>query len=180
MFNAKARAFKITHDYNWKRVSSCFGMQLNFKLIKNWNIFKMELKLDKLNWKSTRKTMNGEKSTSRKGPINILRGCAFAPTSSGFTTFEYFGWLPIKKSKKKIKPVAWNQSGHYRCSHFISFCPLWDTTPQIVLIILFDLTTKFVVLKNEAWKITVRCLLDTYPQKDAKKTFNHCCKHTSL
>ncbi len=83
----------------------------------------MEL-LDKLNWRYAAKAMNGNVVPEEKIQ-RILEAARLAPTSSGLQPFEIMV-ITNQDIKKKIKPVAWNQSVITDCSHLLVFAA-WDT-----------------------------------------------------
>ncbi|WP_339704610.1 nitroreductase family protein [uncultured Kriegella sp.] len=136
----------------------------------------MEL-LDKLNWRYAAKAMNGEKVAQDKVD-RIIEAARLAPTSSGLQPFEIMV-VTNEEVKKKIKPVAWNQSVITDCSHLLIFAA-WDTYTAERINTMFDLTNDIRGFKNEGWENYRQMLLDTYPQRDAETNFNHAAKQAYI
>ena len=136
----------------------------------------MEL-LDKLNWRYAAKAMNGEKVAQDKVD-RIIEAARLAPTSSGLQAFEIMV-VTNEEVKKKIKPVAWNQSVITDCSHLLIFAA-WDTYTAERINTMFDLTNDIRGFKNEGWENYRQMLLDTYPQRDAETNFNHAAKQAYI
>lgn len=136
----------------------------------------MEL-LEKLNWRYATKAMNGKKVSQEKVD-RILEAARLAPTSSGLQPFEIMV-VTSDEIKKKIKPVAWNQSVVTECSHLLVFAA-WDTYTEERINYMFDLTNKIRGFKNEGWENYRQQLLNSYPQKDEETNFNHAAKQAYI
>jgi len=136
----------------------------------------MEL-LDKLNWRYATKAMNGKKVPQEKID-NIIEAISLAPTSSGLQPFEVFV-ITNQEVKEKIKPIAWNQSVITDCSHLLVFAA-WDTYTADRINKMFDLTNSVRGFENEGWENYRQMLLNSYPQRDAKKNFNHAAKQAYI
>ena len=136
----------------------------------------MEL-LDKLNWRHAVKAMNGKQVPQEKID-NILEAIRLTATSSGLQPFEVLV-IENQEIKKKIKPVAWNQSVITECSHLLVFAA-WDTyTPERINEV-FDLTNKVRGYENEGFENYRQMLLNTYPQKPADENFTHAAKQAYI
>ena len=136
----------------------------------------MEL-LDKLNWRYAAKVMNGNKVTEDKIE-RILEAARLAPTSSGLQPFEIIV-IKNQEIKKKIRPVAWNQSVITDCSHLLVFAA-WDTYTAERINYMFDLTNEIRGFKNEGWENYRQMLLGSYPQKSEEVNFNHASKQAYI
>tara|TARA_R110000782_G_scaffold205924_2_gene294199 strand:+ start:1291 stop:1923 length:633 start_codon:yes stop_codon:yes gene_type:complete len=136
----------------------------------------MEL-LDKLNWRYAAKVMNGNKVTEDKIE-RILEAARLAPTSSGLQPFEIIV-IKNQEIKKKIRPVAWNQSVITDCSHLLVFAA-WDTYTAERINYMFDLTNEIRGFKNEGWENYRQMLLGSYPQKSEEVNFNHAAKQAYI
>ena len=136
----------------------------------------MEL-LDKLNWRYAAKVMNGNKVAEDKVE-RILEAARLAPTSSGLQPFEIIV-IKNQEIKKKIRPVAWNQSVITDCSHLLVFAA-WDTYTVERINYMFDLTNEIRGFKNEGWENYRQMLLGSYPQKSEEVNFNHALKQAYI
>jgi nitroreductase len=136
----------------------------------------MEL-LDKLNWRYAAKAMNGNKVAEDKIE-RILEAARLAPTSSGLQPFEIIV-IKNQEIKKKIRPVAWNQSVITDCSHLLVFAA-WDTYTAERINYMFDLTNEIRGFKNEGWENYRQMLLGSYPQKSEEVNFNHATKQAYI
>tara|TARA_R110000744_G_scaffold80970_4_gene159124 strand:- start:62 stop:694 length:633 start_codon:yes stop_codon:yes gene_type:complete len=136
----------------------------------------MEL-LDKLNWRYAAKVMNGNKVAEDKIE-RILEAARLAPTSSGLQPFEIIV-IKNQEIKKKIRPVAWNQSVITDCSHLLVFAA-WDTYTVERINYMFDLTNEIRGFKNEGWENYRQMLLGSYPQKSEEVNFNHALKQAYI
>jgi nitroreductase len=136
----------------------------------------MEL-LDKLNWRYAAKAMNGNKVAEDKIE-RILEAARLAPTSSGLQPFEIIV-IKNQEIKKKIRPVAWNQSVITDCSHLLIFAA-WDTYTAERINYMFDLTNEIRGFKNEGWENYRQMLLGSYPQKSEEVNFNHASKQAYI
>lgn len=136
----------------------------------------MEL-LDKLNWRYATKAMNGTLVPQEKVD-KIIEAARLAPTSSGLQPFEIMV-ITNPEVKKKIRPVAWDQSVITECSHLLVFAA-WDTYTKERINYMFDLTNNIRGFKNEGWENYRQQLLNSYPQKDAEENFNHAAKQAYI
>ncbi len=133
--------------------------------------------LDKLNERYACKAMNGETVAEEK--INrILEAARLAPTSSGLQPFEVYV-ITDKDVKKKIRPVAWNQSQITDCSHLLVFAA-WDSYTEERINYMFDLTNEVRGFKNEGWENYRKQLLSVYPSQDAEISFQHASKQAFI
>ena len=136
----------------------------------------MEL-LEKLNWRYATKAMNGTLVPQEKVD-KIIEAARLAPTSSGLQPFEIMV-ITNPEVKKKIRPVAWDQSVITECSHLLVFAA-WDTYTAERINYMFDLTNDIRGFKNEGWENYRQQLLNSYPQKDAEENFNHAAKQAYI
>ncbi|MFM7769697.1 MAG: NAD(P)H-dependent oxidoreductase, partial [Bacteroidota bacterium] len=83
--------------------------------------------INSLEWRYARKKMNGQSVPQQKIDI-ILEAIRLAPTSMGVQPFSV---LVIKdpETRKKILPVAYNQSQITDCSHLVIFA-IWSTVTE--------------------------------------------------
>ena len=121
--------------------------------------------------------MNGNKVTEDKIE-RILEAARLAPTSSGLQPFEIIV-IKNQEIKKKIRPVAWNQSVITDCSHLLVFAA-WDTYTAERINYMFDLTNEIRGFKNEGWENYRQMLLGSYPQKSEEVNFNHAAKQAYI
>jgi len=136
----------------------------------------MEL-LDKLKWRYATKAMNGREVEQAKIDA-IIEAASLAPTSSGLQPFEI---IVVKNPeiKKKIRPVAWDQSVITDCSHLLVFAA-WDTYTPERINKMFDLTNEVRGFKNQGWEDYRQMLLGSYPQRDAEVNFNHAARQAYI
>lgn len=136
----------------------------------------MEL-LDKLKWRYATKAMNGSEVEQAKIDA-IIEAASLAPTSSGLQPFEI---IVVKNPeiKKKIRPVAWDQSVITDCSHLLVFAA-WDTYTPERINKMFDLTNEVRGFKNQGWEDYRQMLLGSYPQRDAEVNFNHAARQAYI
>jgi nitroreductase len=87
----------------------------------------MEL-IKSLEWRYASKKMNGDKVPDEK-VNNILKAIQLAPSSMGLQPYTVLV-ITDPELKKKIKPIAYNQSQITDSSHLLVFAAWADITPQ--------------------------------------------------
>lgn len=136
----------------------------------------MEL-LEKLKWRYATKAMNGKKVPQDKIDT-IIEAASLAPTSSGLQPFEIIV-VTNPEIKKEIRKIAWDQPVVTDSSHLLVFAA-WDNYTADRINKVFDLTNEVRGFKNEGWENYRQKLLNSYPQRDAEKNFQHAARQAYI
>lgn len=134
--------------------------------------------LQALRWRYATKKMDPKRIVPQVKVDRILEATRLAPTSSGLQPFEVIV-ITNPAVKAKIKPIAWDQSQIIECSHLLVFAA-WDNYTADRINQMFDLTNQERGSINEGWEDYRKVLLATYPQRDAKESFQHTARQAYI
>jgi nitroreductase/dihydropteridine reductase len=134
--------------------------------------------LERLQWRYAAKKMNPSKAVPQDKVERILEAARLAPTSSGLQPYEII-MVTSPSVRKRIKPIAWNQSQITDGSHLLVFAA-WDNYTVERINMMFDLTNTVRGFKNEGWESYRNMLLGMYPQRDAEVNHQHAARQAYI